>query len=87
MISVPLVYAKSYSELKRLNESEIINVNRLKEILAKTSMQGMPRYYFNSIIQEMINFNLIKRLNNNGAYKILPHCCLKKIARIEECYA
>ena len=84
---IPILYAFIYVRLINKNKTSLINQRYLKEILRRIVIRkgGIPNFMIKYLIEDMIGFGLIERLNCNS-YRILENDCKKKIQRIISFY-
>jgi len=78
---VPIAYAFFYKEIKEKNRSKVISTAKIKEIIRRKLVAGhLPKWIIYSILEEMEECRLIKRVNHLK-YRILQHPCEKKLRR------
>lgn len=87
MADVPILHSFIFFKIKENNSGIFININLLKQIIARTInlKGGIPKFLDKYIIEDLIKLKLIKRLNYN-TYKILNNNCLKEIKKIVSLY-
>jgi hypothetical protein len=79
-IPVTIILSYIYSKIKKRNKGPIIKIKLLKEIIRRHfiiskgeggARKGLENIYLYDIIEDMINFKLIKRIDYK-TYEILP---------------
>lgn len=88
MDNIPYLQAWIYYKIKEKNKGIFININYLKEIIARTInlKGGFPKFMDKYVIDDLINLRLIKRRNYDSFRILNNERYLKKIKKIISIY-
>jgi len=86
-MDIPILYSYAHSKLKEKHKTNFTDKKGLKETLSRIIIRngGYPRFIIKYTIEDMIQMNLIKRLNSN-LYEIMKHNCEKRVKIINSSY-
>jgi len=85
---IPIIYSYIYYRLKKDLRISMINLSYLKEIIGRCVVRrrgGFPRMFIKYVISDLVNMDLLKKINYN-TYEVLENDCDKKIKRMYPFY-
>lgn len=77
---IPIIYSYLYSKIKKSTNTSVIFQDKLKELIGRTMVRkgGLPRFIIKYIIEDLIYFEIIKRVDCR-TYNILDSNCDKRL--------
>lgn len=68
----PFLYVFIISRIKRATKQEIINKNFLKEQIGRILIRqgGLPRFMIKYIIEDLVKYRILTKLNKNNLYRL-----------------
>ena len=72
MMDEPFLYVFIISRIKRATKQEIINKNFLKEQIGRILIRqgGLPRFMIKYIIEDLVKYRILTKLNKNNLYRL-----------------
>jgi len=80
---IPILYAYIYRNLKEKNEGNILEMNRAIFIM-KRILRKAPKIIYREICEELIQFQLLKKINRDNYIILNNPSCEKQIERLRD---
>jgi len=84
---IPILYAYLHLKIKEKNKTNFTNTKYLKEVIRRVVVRGggYPRFIIKHLIEELIELDLLERVNSNS-YKIKESSCDNRIRLLINSY-